>query len=442
MFKPFDRPQITSAIVLVALVFFASTDLFAHGGEPISQRFFSVGDSWGLKTNFGYMSSSFEGFVCEEAFLGGEKFSIVPLDESRWIAFGQSAIYVTEDRCTFENVKSLELVPADADGDGEYAAYVANDLDNEGIWYTSDFGQTWSRADYDFEDIQLTSIRFAAEGKAFVGGYDRTDSGAAVVLEFDAPSGTVTPLPIGEGLKYPYVLAAQGDQLAWLGRADSQTVFWGSTEDPARHELPVETWPSGAAIDSEDNVLWISGLENGKGLTVGRLVEDEVEWTELIPETTARCVGRHNDQTYVCSMRRFDEADLVVVGDDGSLTEVSDFREMRGPLECPADTPVGDICPLVWVEIDKAIRLGADAGFGDVPVPEPDAGPTDLGSTDEASDMGHSDLGMSSDPNAMDDMKSGGCSVAPASSPLAILPMVFMLIAMRRLRARKEQETL
>lgn len=421
------------APVLLTLLtcFFACLSIapnaLGHGEEPISQRIYSLGEGWLLKSNFGFTSSEFEGFVCEEAFLGGGKFTVIPLDADRWITLGESAIHITDDGCSFTRVRDLARAPADADGSGQNAIYLSNEVDTEGMWLSRDAGETWQRIDFDVTDTQLTGVRFDGPDRAFVSAYDRASSGAAIMLEVSLEAApTVSPITIPEGLKYPYVLDAKAGELVWLARDEGQTIFWGSVDTPTRDSLPIMTWPAGAVLAEDTQTVWLAGLEMGKGVTIGTRGAEETIWETVAVETTASCVGRIDGETYVCSMRRFDDADLMKLNGNGTLEALTDFRDLEGArTDCSPESNVGDVCPLVWVEVEKALRVGADAGA------TPDTGTPDVDMGKETADMGEEALDGPS-PRS-DSGSNSGCASAGSDDVAPITTLIFIaLLALRR----------
>lgn len=419
-----------SRLTAIAALFFAlalSSTAFGHGEEPISQRLYSVENGWILKGNFGITSSNFEGFVCEEAFLGGDKFVVIPLSSTRWVTFGETSVHVTDDGCTFDRTHQLTQAPADADGAGTNAIFLSNDVESEGIWLSEDSGESWAKIDYDITDIQLTGVRFAGPNRAIVSGYDRANSGDGVMLEVALEAGVaVNPITIPDGLKYPYILDAKGEELVWLGRGETQNIFWGPLETPDQDTFEITTWPAGAALAEDAQTLWLAGLEEGKGLTIGTRGDSETIWETVAMETTAACVGRHEGETYLCSMRRFDDADLMKVGEDGSLEPLLDYRDLRGArTDCSAESNVGDVCPLVWVEVEKALRLaGSDAGTSsdDVGTNEPDMGESP------------SDMGLEAEPTATGGSSDSGCATASSGSTGLVVILGLLLAASFRRR--------
>jgi len=326
VFRPYEfiMERHLIRVIVTLVVSMVAQSAFGHGSEPISQRFFSLEDGWLLQSNFGVTAETFEGFVCEEAFLGGDQFNVIPLAEG-WVTLADSSIHTSSDGCTFTRTRSLEQAPADSDGTGRSVIYVSNNDEDGGIWLSQDSGESWRLIDYDLTEIQLTGSRFDSEERAIVSGYDRASGGEGLLLEIDLrgePS--VNELVLGEGIKYPYVFDARGGQVVWLGRTESQQMYWGPLDDPRRDVLPIETWPSGAVLSADGSKVWLSGLEAGKGLTIGTRTEQEAIWQTVALQTTAGCVGRHESETYVCSMRRFDDADLIEAAADGLLETVID----------------------------------------------------------------------------------------------------------------------
>jgi hypothetical protein len=87
----------------------------------------------------------------------------------------------------------------------------------------------------------------------------------------------------------------------------------------------------------------------------------------LAPEsalTQAQCVDVHNGTTYVCSSNY--APDLMAIGSstDGAHTfqKVLQYVDTLGPVNCPAGTPVGDTCPMIWSYYGSQLGITFDDG--------------------------------------------------------------------------------
>lgn len=393
--------------------------LWAHSGDPSSENIVVLPDTMVVKTNFGMIGSHFDGFVCEEAFLGGDTFEVAVLGPDEWVAIGENGIWLTQDGCDFDKVGDVSVPPADSAVHLEsgVVAFALNSPTDGGIWLSKDRGVTWTRI-LERADFQWTGLRFSSADKLIVSGYDRMNAGAAHLLEVTVANGELVDRAV-EGLSYPYLLDASGDFVLWLGRSETQNIYFGSMFDPMLHVRPITSWPTDARILSETKVV-VAGMLQQRGLSVGDLVDGSFVWNDVAALTTALCVTPDGDSYLVCSQSRFDDADVMRLGDAEPVSEFV-FADLTGPRDCPADSEVGETCPTVWRELSKTLGMEPfvpiveDMGTGT----ETDAG-TDL--TEGMDDAG---VVPTITPPADDD----GCS-SVGGTP--ILLSILSLLGMRR----------
>lgn len=400
----------------------------AHGGAPLSDEVVGVGGSnWVLRTNFGVITSeSPDEYVCEEVFGAGDRFLMAALGVDEWLIFTFDSIIYTADGCNFERLGELPMVPAGVavSPDRSRVAYLVNSGDDQaGLWWSEDAGQSFERAPIDDGRVHLTRASFLDDDRVLVSAYllDEQVRGQAELMVVDLADQTVTSL---EGLSeygYPYVFDAQGDAIVWLGREDDrQIVLWGTLDEPARHRLPVDSWPSGAALSDDGQTVWLAGLhEQASGVVIGQAGEDPV-WSEGPFAHAALCIGRTDTAHLLCAHRAQEGHDLSQVGDDHQIEPLVAFVDLQGPRDCPADSDVARVCPAVWLELAPALGIdtGADTGDASADVGEPvDSGADAAGPADPGSSSG------------------GGCSHAPEPwSPTGGLWFAVVLLAVSRLR--------
>ncbi len=347
--------------------------IWAHADEPLAERIVVLADTTVVKTNFGVLGSHFDGFVCEEAFLGGETFEVAVLGPDEWVAIGENGIWVTRDGCSFDKVGEVSVAPTDAAAHVEsgLVVFALNSPDDGGIWLSEDRGTTWVRV-LERADFQWTGVRFSSAEKVIVSGYDRMNAGAAHLLEITLAGGGVVDRAV-EGLSYPYLLDAKGAEVLWLGRSETQNVYFGSIFDPTLHIRPITSWPTDARIISDTKIV-VAGMLQQRGLSEGELIEGAFVWNDLASTTTALCVTPDGDSYLVCAQSRFDEADVMRVSGAELSSEVL-FTDLEGPRQCPVGSEVQMTCPVVWRELSRT--LGMDPGVEPIMDMGMDAG-TDL----------------------------------------------------------------
>lgn len=413
------------AIAIAVLLGF-STNAAAHAEAPLARKAHVVDQGeWVLRTNFGIISSQApDRFVCEEAFLGGDRFFVAPLGTTTWVTFGETSIHRTEDGCEFEKVDDITSRIEDVDQDpaSDGVVYVANG-EGAGVFYSTDAGKTFEAVGtLDAERFQITSVRFLDATTLVVGTYDRDGEGAANVVTIDVTTGTTEPLQLDTQVTYPYVIAAGAERVVINARAEVQTLFVGTPDQPTMHARPSqpgETWPTGAAIAEDGSRIFIAGLFLGNGLTSAEWNDTELDWQSSLEPTQVGCVEESAGALLVCSSSTAGarQGDLLALDEAMQMMPLVIFERIEGPSQCPAGTDVATVCPLVWPEVGPALGV-------DVEQPANDDGGTDDETDDEATGGGQTD----------DD----GCATTRADATFPALLLIALFLAARRTSRRRE----
>lgn len=391
-----------------------------HANNPSAESITAMQDGWLAHTSFGVVGTHFEGFVCEEAFLGGNAFHLVFLGPDEWVTMSENGLWTTTDGCDFTKRADLPTNPTDASGHipSGKVAYVINGDNGAGVYVSTDRGLTFERK-LDRADHQWTGVRFADENTLILSAYDRSNSGAALIASLDLTTGQATDLPTLGAYTYPYLLDASNDRILWLARAETQSLFFGPVTGPDDVVYPVNSWPTAARILAPDKIA-VAGMQLSRGVAEGTLVDGNWGWNELVPTTTALCLTPVGDDYLICAQREFDDADIVRVSGGQSQPERI-FTDLTGPRDCPADSAAGAVCPVVWRELARA--LGQDPGDGGA-----DAGADADSDVDLPNDAGsESDAGVVASNDTSD-----GCMTAGVTPWFVSL---LALVAFRRKRS-------
>ena len=399
--------------------------LFAHAEEPSAEQF--LGALSITKANFGLVSNAFEGMVCEEAFVGGDSWKLAALGENEWVVIGENNIQRTTDGCEFEPIKDTTdlIIPGlEASPDRTTVAYIANAGLEEGIWFSTDRGVTFDRLNIDTTAFQLTALRFVDDTTLIVSGYEPDQDGDGFLLQIDITNGTSQNLTIPVGIKFPYVLDANPMGIVWLGRAETLTVYWGDLADTSVRSYIPRTWPTAATLTADGQTVWVSGVENGQGIARGDMTNT---WDVILAEQVASCISEYDGAIYFCGLERRDGADVFQIVDDTTIEPVVRFTDLRGSRsDCPPESDVGTVCPLVWNEVASY--------FGQEPNVTPDmgTGAPDVGST--TNDSGSiSDASDETPPSSGDK----GCCATATPTPTWQYGFLFACVVLARSRRRK-----
>ncbi|HEX8954045.1 MAG TPA: sialidase family protein, partial [Polyangia bacterium] len=79
-----------------------------------------------------------------------------------------------------------------------------------------------------------------------------------------------------------------------------------------------------------------------------------------------QCVDVHGGALYVCSSQfQPDNAAVARSTDNGqTFSSVLNYVDTLGPVDCPAGTPVGDLCPSYWYMYGAQLGISFDGGVG------------------------------------------------------------------------------
>ena len=428
--------KFVAATLFAILCLASASTAFAHAEEPNAQRLVFTDDGWVLQANFGVVeSTSSNRLVCEEAYLGGEGWKLAVLGQTEWITFGETSAQRTTDGCTFEKVATLPDLPTDtaADPVSGSVAYLMNTETDGGLWVSTDRGQTFENIPgVDVATNQLTGVRFLDDDTLIVSGYQLGSNGAPSVWRVTISTAEVTALTPPDGTTYPYVLAAEGGHVILLARRDVQMLFWGTPDSLDTAEVELGSWPTGATLSADGTSAWVSGADMSRGVLVGTLAGDTASWETVIPDTIANCVEHEAGATYVCSLNRLHEFDLVELLEDGTTRGVVNFREFEGVRQCPAGSTVADVCPVVWREISS--YFGVDPNAGDM-----GPGPGDMGVSSDAGGQGWTpDTDVPNFPGEMDEPASGCCTTVQTHESHGewLVPLLLGLLVSVRARWR------
>lgn len=418
-------------LTTLALGLAAASTAFAHGDVPLAEHFtgFRGSDAgkWVLKANFGIITSDQTcHYVCEESFSGGDRFSVAAFSMREWVIFTEDKVARTEDGCNFEKVRSLPGAVSDWDihRRSGRVAFISSDGADRGIWLSKDRGKSFSKLKIDKPDLQMTQLEFIDEDRLVVSAYV---SGSGAGAEMGAARFFVTDKPDevrkADSYKYPYLFAAKGDRILWLGQSSSgKKMVWGTLDSPVGSATSTKAWPSAAVISENGKEVWVSGVrKKGRGLMHGTVDGGDISWEKVQDGHSAQCIGYAGGEVYVCGKESREGVDLQRMKMPGDLRERVTFTDLTGPrMDCPKGSDVATTCPAVWGDLAKALDIeGVDNAEM---CPQGDGGSMS-GDAGSASDAG----------NAGGRGSKSFCRTASGGRPLPIAVLfVLVAVAVRR----------
>ncbi|RKH10054.1 hypothetical protein D7X74_28290 [Corallococcus sp. CA047B] len=178
-------------------------------------------------------------------------------------------------------------------------------------------------------------------------------------------------------------------------------------------------------VSSDGGTAWVSTYNSFFRSQAGGAFD------KLTLPTGNACVTRVGEVLYGCGSPWLHDWSLARSHDDGTTWEpLFSLENIQGSHQCPAGTPVRDLCPSRWPQLAETI------GAPLYPDGIPDAGVPDAGtSTVDAGVVPPSDAGTSPDGDDPKPPPKSGCAAAPATT---LLPFLFLLPLWRRGRRRED----
>lgn len=375
----------TLALTLLS-AFIAPVPSRAHGGDPLPRQALPTGDGgWLLVTNFGVIRSQEpDRYICEEVFLGGDDFHILPLSSTRWIALSRAGVWRTDDAgCSFDQLGELSRSPAAAHAHipSQRFAYVMADPEAPRLVWSEDGGDGVEEEPLDtLGAVQWTGLRFASASQLVLSGYsrDEADRGSGRLARFDLETRALTALDALKESKYPYLFDAHERDIAALAsHEEAIKLLWGAPDAAllvAGHA--VASWPSTMTLSPGGEALWVTGALAGGGVARGeRDAQQRATYATLLDGYQAQCATQLDGSTLLTCARRMREGHELAAYDLGTqtLTPLVVFTDLKGPpARCAANSPVATTCPIVWRELARALRITLPDSVEPVePVEEP-----------------------------------------------------------------------
>jgi hypothetical protein len=386
----------------------------AHGGLPISSGILRQGETMYVPVVFwGLWIGSDKGpwtWICEEE-MNSDRLRRYALttDGSFFVTDNRGVTLSTDHGCTWTpaagEIATLRTSDIAADlSDGATAWVTTNDVEStdggnvadNALFVTRDHGATFTRvAALDgngrrFESLKLGSSVIYVTSTALAPPYSVTvhqsrDGGSsftahALTYTVDGAAPYAADLlaldprdPDGVWIRGFYSVPGDGGidvpLQVLLRSADAgatATEVW---------RMVGETTPSGAtrgidgvAVDGPHARVFVA---TAQGLLAGDDAGGPATVT-LAPTgglSIAQCVEVHGDAIYVCSSNYAPDLKALARSDDGgkSFVQVLSYQNTVGPVDCPASTPVGSMCPYYWQTYSAQLGIGGgglDAGTG------------------------------------------------------------------------------
>lgn len=367
--------------LLITAVLLMSPAAFAHGRAPypVSVAPHPSNGRVLVGTTYGLLVSQGEAFhwICEQAPGYSDTFDpklVWAADGTMFAALPQKVARSSDDGCTWTDVAGFSSTGAselieDPTATGTYWATTAR-FGSVNALFRSQDGVTFSATSLAQADTYFTGVAVAPSDaqriyvSAWFGeplaAWLYTSADRGVTFTKSAPA-----LPGASGFKVLAVSPIDPSILfANVFDAQAQSLLLRSTDSGA-------TWQALVTTDDVVRSLWIS--QDGRRAYVATAkklyesVDDGATFTALSGWSTNACIGGNESELWACG-RPPNNPYLIgsfAPGQAGAVTpRLVRNEDLKGPLQCPAGTPTGDLCPARWPELASVlnIQLAADGG--------------------------------------------------------------------------------
>ncbi len=409
------KRALAAALFVAAL---APSPARAHGGLPVSQHILrqAGGDQMFVPVVFwGLWVSQPDGrwkWICEEV-VNANRFRkfLLSTDGTFYVTDVKGLERSTDHGCTWNKVSgtiaSLHTTDGDVDPVDGATAYVATgdggSIDGDGalvpvanaVYVTHDHGATWTplaglmaHSDRLFSSVRVSpssaQLLYATSGaqtppyaptlhRSSDGGKTFTDAPLAYMLDGVAPH-TIELLTIdprnGSVLWARAIAVIPNGSDSVTRQALLRSSDGGGTWSEL-FKLDVATTSSGESYGIDDVAFDLTNNRVYVATHTGLLVGDDAGTTAvptLAPTSMlsqAQCVDVHGGAVYACSSQFQPDNAAVAKSTDGAKTfaSVLNYVDTLGPLDCPAGTPVGDLCPSYWYTYGAQLGISFDGGL-------------------------------------------------------------------------------
>ncbi len=376
----------------------------AHGANPLPKEVFVFeDDSWVLLTNFGVMTSEQPTrYVCEEIFLGGMNYAVLPFDTETWITLSADQVArTTNGGCSFEQLRErdVEVASTAQSRDRSLVAWLTNGTPGTLTW-SDDRGETLQDIMLEgLGDVRWTGVNLLSETTLHLSGYSEEEDsrGQARMFTIDlmAP-GSLTEIPGWEQVRYPYIFDAHAGEIAGIANvAGELSLLWDRPDVAHTSSTPLEVWPVTMRLSPSGTRLAMAGATTpGSSLIFEREAGGGVQSTPAFAEDASACIAWAGEQDVMFCSRSagqdfaLGKGNLEEMGERETLVALTG---LEGPRQgCEADSALEKSCSLVWPELARALRID----LPDDPEPDEDMGVITPLPDMTSSPMDETDMGM------------------------------------------------
>ncbi len=388
------RSDVLVVTVLLSTLFLgvAPRDAGAHGGVPVSQQILWQGETlvvpatyWGLF--IGPVGGDWQ-WICEEAITGTQPRLFALVSDGTLYSSDRTGVRFSRDGgCTWSStasgsgIDSLIVAALLADPVLPRIWVLANNQDGSGngLWYSDDDATTWKRA-YATTDAVPNGLLLSADGQAIYISAATTATPAQAVLYVSSDGGmSFTEQALSfqiDGQPLSYFLPL------WLDPQVAHRVYLSVENDSGSVLLQMDGTAAPVQVLSTPALLYsMARAPAGDLVLVGTsnglfAAQGGGAFMPLATLSSAQCLSVHDATLYACASSYSPDLAAVATlsGDVSSYKKVFQFSDTKGPISCPAGTPVAQICPSYWASYASQLGVSSALPVPGMQTPQPTQG--------------------------------------------------------------------
>ena len=338
-----------------------------HPGFPAPLDFEPIeagdGEDWVLVATPGFISSTdATRLICKEAFgAQGDLYAAV-MGTHHYAVDAGDGVAVTFDGCDVDRFHPIGdgwIIDLSARGDS-HLAFAVGDTGGDQIYWSVDGGDTLEGVQAVDETLMVTAVDWFDDRHIVATAFEDDDfatRGDGYLMTIDIDSDQLDVVPIGDGLRFPYLMATGGGMIASAVRVDQRIeLVWGPLDDVTRHRVELDVWPLRASMGDDNEVYVALFAVYAEWIGVAVATAEGLVIDPRLADRDARCVVADGDGLWICSSGFAEAYELWRVDDGYEPQPFYRLAYLEGARDdCPAGSAVAEVCPEQWEQLDGEI---------------------------------------------------------------------------------------
>lgn len=378
-----------SALALGLGMMLAPEAAQGHGAVPIAQQLMWRGNTMLVQASYWGVFVGSDGgdwrWICEEAMSGVQSRLMSLCTDGTIFASDRMGLRLSRDSgCSWESVTSdidaLVIYGLVSELGRARTWALANNADGSGngLWSSDDSGRSWQRR-YAMPAHVGSALLGSADDRTLVISSLASAAPQQLVLHVSLDGGaTFAAQPLTYQLDGKTISTASP---LWADPRMLGRIYLSVPQESGSVVLridgaaaPVEVLRTPALIYAMDrapaagsDVVFIG---TSKGIYSSQA---GAPFALLSTVGSAQCLSAHGEALYACAWNYFPDFAAIarLSSDAASFSRVFQFGDTKGPIDCPASTSVGQICPSYWASYSSQLSGQPTVPSSPAPTSEP-----------------------------------------------------------------------